>query len=989
MVFRDDSAFAGPDYDDPMENFAKSRAYNLVMGAAKALPKAADPDEYIKMYDMLEKRQDEILKEYEGKGVLGGTGQFVKNIIREGGDFATGLFHLADTLIEASEKDPEAVANILSKMPPAVAAGTAQVFSDPLESIATDPIGTFTTLVPAFRLAKAGAPAAAASAAAKAPPKVAEKINRTTQAFERAADTILNKPVEDLLPGNIPLSRSEKVVGGSQPRRRVDVPAGEMALTTGDILKSAAIPGAIGFATSGLAGGVAGLMAGAGYRGVISALRSGPKTAKNTALGGEFLGALDRIVKQVSAARNVSDGVAKSFLLSEAAKAGSKLQTQLRLIEDAIKRGDLDNANEFIAALEDVAPVKVLESELVGSVAPDLKIASRVDQPPAGRTVQGLRRKLPESIQEPLDASLQILNEVVGDRAPYVRTQIDQIAGLESSMFLQSRAVRQGVIQDIQRRINRKLSPDEINKVTKKMNVMRSTAPLTDKPVTGTLRIGDVEVNVNNAVQRTLREMPQSEIRQAMLGATGQIMQRELGALTARSFRNAIADNANMVANQIRVNYLGKQMPLSEAIKTWRNIPEAKGASLPPQWIDNLAEGIAESVIMRGETIPMALPAGVTFAQIRRRLNDRNFQQFFRAKYAQPDSPQFRAAMEGLVRSFDDGRIIGPTTELQLFKRDVEKLDADYNALREAGIDFSPDEKAFQSSLRRPTKLPKMGPLSRLNQMEVRPELANTLDWITNWNADTSKYSRVMNTLGSIFKTGNTVLSGGTSLLNNLGNAAISAVERGVPMPAIYVGYMNELISSAAYHNKWPKGVPKPKLSKDETAMRRMLEDIGLDKADFTAREIRNFLRADDTNSLLSAGQLGQLVDAAAGVLSKSEIAALMKRGARAGAKGPTKLYAAGDIVPKRVEIMGAMRQTLDFIRNIEPGADISIRTGPKVLRVIRRDKAGNYFYKNKKLDLDNIDAPQNKALRDILMANARRRANDRFVDFRQSTRRA
>ena len=115
---------------------------NLIMGAAKAIPKILEPERYVKTYDALEERQEKLLKEYDDKGPIGSTWRFVKNTARDASNIAAAAFVLADALGEAASKDPEAVSEFFAALPPTVAAATYQVLSDPGESLSTDPLGT-------------------------------------------------------------------------------------------------------------------------------------------------------------------------------------------------------------------------------------------------------------------------------------------------------------------------------------------------------------------------------------------------------------------------------------------------------------------------------------------------------------------------------------------------------------------------------------------------------------------------------------------------------------------------------------------------------------------------------------------------------------------------------------------------------------------------------------------------------------------------------
>tara|TARA_R110000765_G_scaffold288882_3_gene385098 strand:- start:872 stop:5017 length:4146 start_codon:yes stop_codon:yes gene_type:complete len=946
-------------------------ALNLVLGAAKAIPKIFEPERYVKTYDALEERQDKLLKEYEGKGPIGSTWRFVKNAGRDAANIAAAAFVLSDALGEAASKDPEAVSEFFAALPPTIAAATYQVLSDPIESLGTDPLGTVLTFTGVSNLAKARLGPHMANAVARAPAPMRAKFQATQDAMGRLGDTVFNKPIEELIPGNrIPLSRGEKVVGGGGKRRRMDVYHGEEALRVGDVLRGAVVPTIVGLGVGGYSGAAVGLLGSALFRGVVSAAKS--STTPNAL--GNVMGSFERLVKGTSRARNISEGVAKSVIMAEAAKAGSKLEAQLNKIEDAIKRGDLDSMGYLLKELETVIPTTTVTTTLRKGV---YDVDPRISQRTGMIRGEVKARRLPESIQKPLDAALSLIDEVTGGRAQFAGNEINRIARLDSTMLMGAASVRRGVIKGIQKTLNRKLTNAEARVVTSKLNQMASMGRLSHKDVRGFINIGDKSIDLSRAVQAAMKTLQPKEQRRVITQAIGAVMAKEVSAVRAQSFIRAIEDSA--MAPVRGKTYNGRS--LEELIKEFVPLQEGRRpASARGDVLRLYAEAVAESVVIRGNTVPMAVPRGISFSQVRSVLDNQRFQQAFREKHnIQPGNRQFDQAMRGLVDSMPDGFRIGDHATINIFKRELEDLRTNVADLKKAGYKLDEADQLFLRELEDSYKI-QAGSAKRLdkhNGPEVHPELAKTLDWVSNWKPDSSKGAQILNTMAGAWKYTRTVASVGTGIINNLANAMISSIENGVLFPQMYTKYADDVVQTSRFSRGAIKG-----FSPDELAYLKMTDELGFVKGDMTRTEIKNFIRGSDVNAVLKRGKLDGVIDEAAHWFGTNQVGNFVKEGAASVGGGARKFYSSGDTIPKRVHAKASMRESVDRIRSLEPGSYIGIRTNENVVRIIKRLDDGTWTYNNRKIDPHNLAAKGNKKLRDVLMANARRRANDRFVDF-------
>lgn len=949
-----------------------NRAANLILGAFKAIPKMVESERYVKTYQALEERQDKILKDVEKareSGPFSGALEFTYNAMRDAGDIMASIFVLGDALIEASSKSPEDVAEFLSTIPPAIAAGTYQVISDPIESLETDPVGTYLTLSGFGNLLRAGKLASfATKAARRAPEPIRTRAQASFEGMDRFMSKVGNKKMEDILPLSTPLSRGQKTVGEGAPRRRLDVPSGEEALRVGDVIKGAVVPGVIGLGSYGVPGAVAGMLGSAVIRTTVSAAKSaGPNTI------GQLIGSLERLVKSTSRAQNISEGVAKSVIMSEAAKAGSKLHAQLNKIEDAIRNGDLDNAAFYMKDLD--APIRKATVET--TVRPGVVGAQATTRRTTGNVVGGevKARRLPDSIQKPLDDALKLIDDVVGKRSQFVNNEINRIARLDSTMLLGNRVIRQGVIKNIAKTINRKLTNAEARIITQKMNQMASLARLSNKDISGIVRIGNSRIDLSKSIQRTMRELRPKSQRDVIIQAVGSVMQKEMTALRAQSFINAIEDSA--MAPVRGRKYAGRS--LEDQLKEF--VPSREGsrpAYVRADVLREYAEAIAESVIIKGNTVPLAMPRGVSYRQVRDILDNPNFQDYFRAKHnIKAGDKTYDNALRSLIEGMPDGVRIGDNATIPIFKNELDALRQSMADLQKSGGLLDDADLRFLDELEDSLRIQRGPRADKHNGPEVHPELGKTLDWVSNWKADATGYSRMLNTMAGVWRGARTIGSVGTGIINNLANAMISSIENGVFVPQMYMRYADEVVLQSRYHRGNTKG-----FTPDELAYAKMTDELGFSRGDMTQVELRNFLRGSDVNSVLSAGRLSKLADEAAYLFSTNKIAEFLKQGAVSTGRNARKFYSSGDTVPKRVHAKASMRETVGEIRRMEPGSVFFVRTNENVIRKIKRLENGQWTYNGKKISPNNLAAKENKKFRDIIMANARRRANNRFVDF-------
>ena len=973
------------------------RVANAVLGAINAVPKILDsvtvrPQRFVKAYEALEERQDEELKKFEGRGVGGQGLQFVQNAIRDGYNIAASSFLLADALGKAAEDSPEAVSEFLADVPATIGAATYQAVSEPVDSFQVDPLGTVLTLTGMNRKVQEKFPGYVEKTIAAAPDPIAAKMQRSLDYMNTKGDELLSIPIEDIgvvkrLTDDAPLSRGIKIVGDDQPPRRPDVPVGEPALTVRDVVKSAVVPGVVGAGMFGVPGMVAGLAAGPAFRTVMSAARS----SGSPNVLGSVAGSFERLVKQVSASSNVSDAVAKAHLLSQAAKQGSRLEAQLNKIEDAIRSKDFDKAQFEIQKLTD--PVEVarytttLRPGAFGTKAEPVRETFR-------RVGEERRRVLPENLREALDGALSILDETLAGRSEFVGHQIERIANFDNVAFFRSRAIKQGVLDEVSKVLGRKLKQDEIDTLISKMNQMHSLSRLSNKKVEGRVVIDGRNIDLNNRAQVVLGKLPAAAQRNAVIEAVSFVMSRELQAVKAKTRLRALQDNANAVA---RDNFYGTYrvgnkedgtaIPLIDALKEFDNLPGGNvPASLRADVIREYTKALADHVVFFGQTAPMAAPKGMTMNQIADTLNTPRFIDDYVAftKAMGMSETRVRRALANLREKYRDGVTISDDAGFNLYKSDLDAIKKDLNDARERGL-LDKRDVDYVNELFRDAQLHDYigSGLSgnRFHGIQVRKDFADTLSWLNRTPESGGKMTRVLGTIGNRWKRTNTVLSGGTTIINNFGNAIIQSIEHGLLIPQIYAQYGREFAFNLRYKDKNFKG-----MSERDKAFQKMTDDLGFESGDMTKAkaEMGNFIRSSDVNTILSKTQIDPIISKVDQYFTQNEKANLIREGAKAGGRGADKLYSMGDRIPKRVQAKASMRLALDAIQEMRPGDRLMIRTNQNVLRVIRRDESGKWFYGNKQIDPSDsaLMSKQNQPLRDALMAQARRQANSRFVDF-------
>ena len=973
------------------------RVANAVIGAINAVPKILDsvsvrPQRFVKAYQALEERQDEELKKFEGKSAPTQGLQFVKNAVRDGYNVAASTFLLADALGKAADESPEAVSEFLADVPATIGAATYQVVSEPVDSFRVDPFGTVLTLTGMNRKMQEKLPGYTEKTIAAAPAPVARKMQQSLDYMNRKGDELLSIPIEDIgvvkrLTDDAPLSRSVKIVGDDAPRRRQDVPLGEPALTVRDVAKSALAPGVVGAGMFGLPGAIAGLAVGPAFRTAMSAARSSgrPNVLGSTAV------AFERLVKQVSASQNVSDSVAKAHLLSQAAKQGSRLEAQLNKIENAIRSKDFDQAGFELQKLND--PVEVarytttLRKGPLGTKAEPVRETFR-------RVGEERRRVLPQDLREALDGALSILDETLGGRSEFVGPQIERIASFDNVAFLRSRAIKQGVLDEVSQSIGRKLKQPEIDLLISKMNQMHSLSRLSNRKIEGRVVIDGRNIDINNKAQVVLGRLPASAQRNAVLEATSFVMGRELQAVKAKTRLKALEDNALAVGRDslysrysVGDETTGTSIPLIDALKEFDNLPSTnRPGSLRADVIRTYTKALADRVVFLGQTAPMAAPKGMTMNQIADTLNTPRFVDEFLSEAKAMGMPETRVrrALEDLRQKYQDGVTISDDAGFNLYKNDLDAIKKDVADARDRGLLDQRDLDYVNELFRDASLNDYIGSgLSgnKFHGIQVQKDFADTLNWLNRTPESGGKIARLLGTIGNRWKRTNTVLSGGTTVINNFGNSIIQSIEHGVLVPQIYAKYGNEFAFGLRYKAKNFKG-----MSDRDRALHQMTDDMGFETGDMTKAkaEMGNFIRASDVNAQLSKYGLDPIINKVDQYFTKNELANLIKEGAKSGGRGADKLYSMGDRIPKRVQAKASMRLALDAIQEMRPGDRLMIRTNRNVLRVIKRKSDGKWYYNNKEINPADsaLMSKQNKPLRDALMAQGRRQANDRFVDF-------
>jgi hypothetical protein len=977
-------------------------AVNLMAGAALAAPKILDsvtvrPQRIVKAYQALEERQDEEIKKFEGKGLTGGAYQFVGNAVRDGYNVAASTFLLADALSEAAKESPEAVSEFLAEVPATIGAATYQVLSDPIDSFRVDPLSTVTTLVGMNRKVQQKLPGAIEKTLAVAPEPLRKEMQRSIDIMKSRGDELLNMPVEELVNSRGPISRYEKVVGAEaelppymRSRREFDVDEGVKPLTAADAARGGIVPGLAGLGAAGIPGGIVGFAGGVAFRTAMSAARSAPEAN----LVGKLATSFERLTKQVSASRKVSDSVAKAHLLSQAAKEGSRLQAQLNKIEDAIRSKDFDNAAFEIDNM--VSPTEVARYTTTLNPGP-LGVKPAPKRETFRQVGSERRRVLPDSLREPLDAALSIIDEVTGGRSQFVGNEINRIFNLDSAAFLRSRGIRQGVINEISKSLGRKLTNDEASILVAKMNQMNDLGKLSSRKVEGRVVIDGRSFDINSRAQSVLSQLPKGAQRDAILDVTGSLMNRELKAVKAKTLLSALNENAVRIARNQGRNSSGLEgdmrgywlrngdelISLEDALKEFDKMPSmGKPGSLRADTIKLYAEAVADHVIMDGATAPLAAPKGMSFDQLASVINTPTFQRDFIRKHGiSPDKlPYVKAQMRGLKQKFEDSVRINDDAKYNLFKDDVDDLkQSAREALDKGQIDAR--DVAYIDELLRDygagdfVSKTQLG--DRFQGISVQKDLAKTYNWLLNWKP--KHIFKPLAVLGAGWKAAQTVGSVGTGIINNFGNAVIWSMEHGATIPQYYRSFGNEVALNARFKSGKGKG-----MSPRESAFAKMTDEMGFAQGDMTKVEIRDFLRSTDANSVLSSRDFGRVIDAAALYFTKSEIANFVKQGAKSTGRVLTDFYSSGDVVPKRMKAKASMRLALDAIQEMRPGDSLMVRTNQNVLRVVKRDAKGNWSYNNRKINPadEALMSKGNQPLRDLLMAQGRRQANNRYVDF-------
>ena len=939
------------------------KAKNIREGLVQAAPKLVDPETYSTAYDafaqIVGKRAKRV---YEAEGPLHASAYFLQNVAKGTGEVIAAPFLLASALEKAAADSPEAVAKLASMVPAAIISGFGYVAAHPIDAVTGDPVGTYLTLRGGVSAVKRVSPKLLRTAIDSSPQKWRAPMENFVRTVDDGLPELMSKPIGEALPSNPRMVKRKRVVGDTQaPRGRLDVPKGDELLKVGDILKTAAGGAFVGAGVGGVGGAAVGLLAAPVFRGLLASWRSSPKKASTA----DILGSWQRMIKQVSDSRRISEAAAKSHILSEAAKHDSILKVELLKINKAITDGDMVLARERMKILE-----KDVNKYVYTLQSKSGKLGETFSQGVSkNKSNQLTEVSLPKSIREPLEAALHILDETVGSRSAPVRQAVMRIAKFDSAIFGNSPVIRGGVRRATEGVIGRKLSSREAARLSKNLEQMAVLARRTDNDISGSIRFstsGKVPkvINLSRLVKQVMVKLPDRERNILLADAVVGVFGSERAAV--RATRTAEALERSAMGPTIGKTY--GDMPLKDLVNKSMDL----SAGSPMRSVASLeyAVALAESVIIGGKTVPMALPRGMMFSELKPLLNTKvvrgRVMDAVRFNSLSPHKQaQVKRSYKELFDSMPDRGEKVKSGELGVLKDDIALLAQDANMASDLGYSLKALDR-FESSK------------NRLDGMEMHPELAVTMNWLNKVGADSNRMGRVLNTILSGYKGSRTVFSFGTGLINKFSNLLFMSAEYGVPLPKVITGIINLDIQFNKFHNKNTKG-----MSKTEIENLTIVEKLGLSTGDMSKVEIQNFLREGDLGSVLDSATIGRLKENAA--LSMASGKGSKVKSAAEWAKGKAyDFYSSGDTGPKRMEAYTAVKESRHIASIMEPGTATQIMTREGVYRSFRRKKDGSYYYNGKKVDINNLGSKEAKPFVDAISANARRRANDRYQDFKQ-----
>ena len=939
--------------EDPTQRLVAPYSGNLVKGVSLAASQVADElttdpggfwDRHWGNHD---KHVADRLKVSRSEPVVG----FVKNAGRGLIDIVTFAPQVFFALSEASSESPEEVAKLVEGMAGGIVAGTAHMAANPLDNLEADPFGTAATALGITSAAKAKAPALLARARKHMAPSQVAKFDRFVEDSTAAFNAVKDAPIRV---GSLRTESKAKTVRKRTLDDDFGITGGTKPLTVGEIVSGGVKAGALGFFAGG--GITPGALTLGAY--LVGKTGAGALRAHKGPLANKTIGAMDRFIKTVAGAGDMGSEAATSAILSEAARADGALGSELRNIHQLILSGKTTEAG---ARLDGLSGNKgVIESVIQANISHG-KTGRAVDQVVSSRK-QNSRQydRLDPELAEAVNSALKVVDDVLGadNVTPATRQRITAIANLDSLVFGGLEPLRHKLVKRLSERMGRPLTRDEKNLIHMRSEQFAAVGHVAGKGLGGriTLKGADgkpgASINLRTEYDNILKGMPSKE-RDSIIGAVvvDTIAQHRAG-LRSKAFSSAIDRDAHRILSK-RTRAMLREDPKARTFTGGQR-------AINQAYTDDLVR----AVVGMGDATPMSAPSGINMKAI--------------SNILLQDPPAFAARALGSLSS-DAAKMKQATFRVESLARELadskafrnrretsESREALLAARKTQGMldDLAADGVNIGGIKEKLKVLEDIEAASALTaDVSMRAPLVETLGWLDGATMDANAFARVMNTARGAVKTGLTAMTVGVHIGNDLANVLFTASDRGHSVFRV----VRDDVETAARLYSHAKGKRK-NLTKEDQRIFSMISDMGFKMGDVTAVEMANFLRRSDR-------VLGGTMQRHAGRLKSVIGESAPAKAVRAYAERTKEVYSWGDTVPKANEAYHSIRFLEKTIIDLAPGRHLDVQTHRGLFRRLDRGADGKLMIDGK--------AATPKQVRDITMGYARRRANERFKDFR------
>ena len=874
---------------------------------------------------------------------------FAKNTVKGVVNLVTFPLQVAYAVAAAADESPEEAAKVFGDMAGGIAAGTAYVFRHPVDSFEADAVGSLATVWGFTALAKAKSPAIIARARKnmeKTSPGMLKEfdnfIDNSAAAFAKLKDIPINPVIGGRKFGT---EKRGKTVRERSLKDDFGITGGADPLTLGNVISAGAKSGALGYLAGGVPASVVSMLGYTSFSVLSTMIR-----ANKGALANKTIGLVDRFIRTTSAAGDMAGEAAVAAILSAAAKADGALASELRNINHLARNGDYAAA---VSRLGDLTTNKDIIGEVIESNIGYGKTGNVVDSVTKARSKESTRyRELHPEMKESVDAALGIIDAVLGaDKvSPGVRRRIDAVANLDSLVFGGLEPLRHQLRLRIERRIGRALKSSEVDLIHKRSEQFATLGHLSSGKLSGRIVIGGQKFELRTEYNNILSSMKKKDVNKAVGTILVETIATHRGEMRAKAFSDALAADAHRILSP-RTREMMSKTPADKSGYSPRDILES--------FVDDLVLG----VVGKGDATPMSFPQGISMKAVAT-IIARDPVAF--AKRAMegiaPGDPvklqQATRRTESLIRELNDsgeynGRRV--VNDLDAALKDTEATMAFLEDLRAEGADVAGIRDALAVQKR----------LSELqgsnNNVSMRTSLVDTLGWLRDFTLDSSQWARLANTAKSGLKTGLTAMTVGVNIGNGLANVLLTASDRGVGM---FRALFDDLLTGAQLfsHSKGRRG----NLTKDDNRIFGMISDMGFKMGDVTSVEMLNFLRSTDLKGLFSGRRATRVKNAIADTIPGRFI--------EGWGRLAKEVYSWGDTVPKANEAYHSILFLEKKFVDLEKGRWMDVETHRGLFRRVSRGDDGALYVAGKRAT--------DKQIRDITMAYARRRANERFKDF-------